>query len=154
MSTSVQEPPSKEFIIEQYIQYSEMRRSHSVYSWQAIAFGVLFVILLGVVDKETIEVAVQNPWIPAFGLLYAALFFIVMLWQHKRNLFYLQKHEEVLAQMEEKYGVPYDIYHHQIQPKGLLRLSSSRLLSWFLLLVILGLFASSLYFFALWLPWL
>ena len=137
-----------EFVKEQYIQYWEMIRLHSGFSWQIPATGIVAVIAFMSLDPDKLTGWAKIPLIPAFTFLVVSLFSAVMLVHHRRNLLFVKYYEEAIADLEKKYGVEMQVHHIQISPKlkGFQRISSSTSLSIFLLILALGSFGISIYF--------
>jgi len=139
----------RDFIREQYSQYWEMKRKHLTFSWQIPSLTIVAVLALVAFDPAKLEKWIQTPIVPALSFFMLAVFVALMFVHHRRNLLFAAMYDKVLAEFESKYGEELKIHHFQVQTKlpFFSQLSSSYFLSIFLILLAIGLFSVSLYFF-------
>ena len=140
-----------DFVREQYSQYWEMARTHSSYSWQLSTTAIVAIIAFIALDTEMLTTWTKTPLIPAFAFLVVGMFTITMLINLQRNLLFTRYYEQAITQLEEEFGKVLEVHHHQIAPnlKGWRAISSSKMLSVFLLLITIGILSMSIYFFVL-----
>lgn len=137
-----------DFIRAQYDQYWEMKRFHLKLSWNIPTIVIAAILALIAIDPDRATNWEKDPLLPAFILLLAGFFVLLMYIHNQRNLWFAGVYEKVLIELEQEYGVTKMVHHQQIKggPGGLLNVSSSKCLSSFLLVLAVFLLAASVYF--------
>ena len=124
----------KDFIVEQYSQYWEMLRWHISASWNIPALSLLvFSGILGFsIDK--LDKLKDHYLILSIACFLISILLFVMLIHHNRNLLWVKHFENALKELENRYGDLQNVYHSQISPtlRGTIKISSSKLLAFFL----------------------
>jgi hypothetical protein len=138
----------RDFAKEQYIQYWEMLRQSTAFSWQIPTIVAAAALLTLGIDSNRLVDWIKIPIVPAVAFIILGLFIVVMWIHHRRNRLFVGYYEDALINLEENYGIDLQVYHKQISPrlKGLNRISSSSTLSLFLILLSVALLALGLYF--------
>lgn len=140
------------FIIEQFIQFNEHRRQVNSFSWQipTVVFASL-ILILGL-NADMFAKWNRTPYVPAIGFLLVSLFLVVIMSNHSRNRLTRQWLDNVIQEMERMHGNRPSQYGYKFG-EGLSRVqsfSSSKVLSYFLWLLLLLNLGISLYYLFMW----
>lgn len=138
-------------IKEQYSQYYQMVRMHLKFSWQIPSFVIISLLFILSLESKNIEDWKNFPEWPAFGFFIVGFFLVVMFVHHKRNLFYADHYQKILAKIEKNWGIAVKVHHFQVEiDRGWWqKISSSLCLSIFLIVMITSSFGMSIYYFLL-----
>jgi len=139
-----------DFVREQYAQYWAMIRQHSSFSWQIPTAGVLAVVAFIALEPDRLREWMQMPIAPAVMFLLIGLFSFLLLIHHERNFLFVRYYGEAVESLEKRFGLEMCVHHSQITPtlRGWRSISSVTCLSVFLLVLTVGSWGISAYFFA------
>ncbi|MDP1545478.1 MAG: hypothetical protein Q8L87_05595 [Anaerolineales bacterium] len=128
--------PDTQISLERYKQYWEMLRWHTSASWNIPALSLLLVTGVLGLKLDSIQNIKENLVLYFFAALVISIFLFIMYAHHKRNMIWVREFEKALIRIEqEDFKTDTDVYHSKKQKtlKGIDRLSSSTLLSGFLI---------------------
>jgi hypothetical protein len=141
------------FVIEQFIQFNEHRRQINSFSWEIPTAIFASLILIFGLNDEMFAKWRQTPYVPAIGFLLLSLFFVVIMTNHSRNRLTRQWLDNVIQEMERMHGNRPSQYGYKFG-EGWSRIqgfSSSKVLSYFLWLLLLLNISIALYYWFMWL---
>lgn len=137
-----------DFIIAQYNQIWESMRTHLRFSWQIPAFTIVAIAALLTTAPKNLEAWEKQPLISGISFLILVLSITVLFIHHRRNQIFVKQYEENIKSMEKKYGIESNAHHGEIAKKlkGLDKISSTSMLTFFLFFLMFILMTVSLYF--------
>ena len=138
-----------ELAVAQYNQIWESMRTHVRFSWQIPAFTVVAVSALLTTAPKNIEIWEKHSLLSGIGFFILSLAIFVLIVHHRRNRIFSNEYQKSLERIEEEYGVKKSVHHDIIANdlKGFDKLSSTKMLTLFLLFLFGTLLLSSFYFF-------
>jgi len=138
-----------ELAVAQYNQIWESMRTHIKFSWQIPAFTVVAVSALLTTAPKNIDIWEKHALLSGVGFFVLALSISVLIVHHRRNKIFSNEYQKNLEAIEKQFGITSHIHHDLIDNKlnGFDKLSSTKMLTLFLVFLFLILIGSSIYFF-------
>lgn len=138
-----------DFIVAQYNQTWESMRTHLRLSWQIPAFTMVAIAALLTTAPTNLSSWKEEPIISGIAFMMLSFSVLVLFIHHRRNNIFVKAYGRVLREMEDVYGIEIEAHHYHIASKltGFDRLSSTSMLIYFLGIITVGAFLTSVYFF-------
>ena len=129
--------PNLDLIKNQYSEYYQMLRWHITASWNIPSLTLVVITASLSLSIEKFDKLKEKASLSAFLFLTFFILSTIMYIHHRRNLLWVTYFEKAIREIEEKYGEIMTVHHSMIQTKltGIDKISSSKLLGWFLLFI-------------------